>query len=258
MTMLWRGFIIATAILLHLLAVQLAHADETVSLKVGFMSLDTRGSFGASAGGLAGTPIDVNSTLHLGRSNGVTAEAALQLGDMRASLNYFPLNFSGYGSSPSAIQYNGQTYAAGDTLYASLKADVYDASLTYYLVNMDDLPTRLQFGLEAAVKVVHATSSLQDLTAGQTQTLSATLPMPTFGVRGRVALSDFIGLSGRAGYMGYAGNRFLDGELQIEFSPLPASGIYAGYRLIKLKVDRAGMLLDDTMSGPFAGGFVRF
>jgi hypothetical protein len=67
MTMVWRGFIIALAILLHLLSFRLAHADETVMFKAGFMSLDTRGSFGAAAGGLAATPIDVDSTLHLGR-----------------------------------------------------------------------------------------------------------------------------------------------------------------------------------------------
>ena len=148
-------------------------------------------------------------------------------------LNYFPLNFSGDGVLGSAVQYNGQTFAAGDTLHASLKADVFDASLTYYMVNMDDLPSRLQLGVEAAVKLVRATTTMQDRTTGVTQSVSTTLPMPTLGARGRVAISDFIGLTGRAGYLSFAGNHFLDSEMQVEFSPLPTVGLYAGYRLIE-------------------------
>jgi len=257
-TMIWRGFVIALTLLVHLLVSVKAHADETVMLKTGYMSLDASGSFGASAAGLAATPVDVDSTVRFGRSNQATVEAAVQLGDIRAALNYFPLSFSGDGVLGSAVQYNGQTFAAGDTVHASLKADVFDASLTYYMVNMDDLPSRLQLGVEAAVKLVHASSTIQDRTTGVTQTVSTTLPMPTLGARGRVAISDFIGLAGRAGYLSFAGNHFLDSEMQMEFSPVPTVGLYAGYRLIDLKVNRSGVLLDHAFSGPFAGGFVRF
>jgi len=257
-TLIWRGFVIAMAVLVHLLFSVKLYADETVMLKAGYMTLDARGSFGAAAGGLAATPVNVDSTLHLARSNQMTVEAALQLGDFRAGLNYFPIKFSGDGVLGTAVQYNGQTYAAGNTVHASLEADVFDASLTYYLLNMDDLPSRLQLGVEAAVKIVHATSSMTDKTTGLTQSVSTTLPIPTLGARGRVALSDLVGLTGRAGYLGYAGNHFLDSEMQVEFSPLPTVGVYVGYRLIDLKVSRSGVLLDNVVSGPFVGGLVRF
>lgn len=257
-TSIWRGVVIVVAVLVHLFVSIKAHADETVMLKAGYMMLDAKGSFGATSGGVSASRIDVDSTLKLARSKGMTVEAVLQLGDIRAGLNYFPLNFSGDGALASAVQYNGQSYAAGDSVHASLKADVYDASLTYYLVNMDELPSRLQFGVEAAVKMVHASSSLQDRTSGMSQTRTASLPIPTLGARGRVAVSDFIGLTGRAGYMGYAGNHFLDSEVQFEFSPLPVAGLYAGYRMIDLKLDRAGVLLNTNVSGPFVGGFFRF
>ena len=258
MTLLWRGFVIAIAVLVHLLVSVKAHADETVMLKAGYMSLDARGSFSAAAGGLAATPVNVDSSVHLGRSNQMTVEAALQVGDVRAALNYFPLRFSGDGVLGSALQYNGRTFAAGDAVHARLQADVFDASLTYYLLNMDDLPSRVQLGVEAAVKLVHATSSIQDRTTGVTQSVSTTLPIPTLGARGRVGVSDLVGLTGRAGYIGFAGNHFLDSELQVEFSPLPTMGVYAGYRLIDLKLDRSGVLLNTVVSGPFLGGFIRF
>ncbi|MDQ6966178.1 MAG: hypothetical protein Q9M23_04555 [Mariprofundaceae bacterium] len=257
-TLVWRCFVITLVVLVHLFVSVKSYADETVMLKTGYMMLDVKGSFAASGAGIPGSLIDVDSALKLNRSNGMSVEGAVQLGDVRASLNYFPIDFSGDGVLASTVQYNGQAYAAGNAVHASLKADVFDASLTYYLLNMDDLPSRLQLGVEATVKIVYATSSLQDQLTGQAQSKSATLSIPTLGARGRVAVSDLVGLTGRAGYMGYAGNHFLDSEVQFEFSPLPTAGVYAGYRLIDLKLDRAGVLLNNNISGPFVGGFVRF
>jgi len=257
-TTIWRGFVIALFVLVHLFVSVKAHADEMIMLKTGYMTLDASGSFGAAGGLTPATRIDVDSTIRLARSNGMTIEGAVQFGDMRAALNYFPLDFSGDGVPGTTLQYNGQSFAAGNSVHAGLKADVYDASLTWYLLNMDDLPARLQIGVEAAVKTVHATSTLQDRTTGLIRSTSTTVPIPTLGARGRMAVSDFVGLTGRAGYLGYAGNHFLDSEVQMEFSPLPTAGFYAGYRLVDLKVDHAGVLLDTRVSGPFVGGFVRF
>jgi len=235
-----------------------AFADETVMVKAGFMSLDARGNLGASANGLIATPIHVDSTIPLSRSNQMNLEAAVQWDNFRIGLNYFPLRFNGDAQLTSPVQFNGQTYASGNRVHADFKADVLDASLTYYLLNFDDTPARFQLGVEAAVKTVYASSTLQNNTTGITQSKTATLPIPTLGARGRIALSDFIGLTGRAGYLGYAGNHFLDSEIQIEFSPLPTVGIYAGYRLIELKLDRSGVLLDMSFSGPLIGAIVRF
>jgi len=235
-----------------------ASADETVSLKAGYMSLKASGQYAATGGGVTGTPVDVDGTLNLSRSNNVTVEAALNLGDFRASLNYFPLRFNGSSVLNIPVTYNGSNYNAGDTVSAELKANVYDAALTWYLVNMDDLPSRLQIGIEAAVKVTNVDATLSDATLGISQTVSKTLPIPTIGLRGRVALADFIGITGRAGYLGYASNHFLDAEGQIEFSPLPTLGIYGGYRYINLKIDQSGVFVDARFQGPFVGAFFRF
>lgn len=233
-------------------------ADEAVMLKAGFMSLDADGTFGASGSGLAGTSINVDSNLGLGRSNNVTLEGAVQFGDFRWSLNYYPLNFSGDSTLNIPVNYNGQTYNLNDSVHAKLQADVFDAAVTWYLINMDDMPSRLQLGIEFAVKTVNAKSTLTDNTLGITQSVSTTLPIPTLGARGRIALADYIGLTGRAGYLAYGGNHFLDSEVQLEFSPLPTLGMYAGYRYIDLKVDHSNVLVDATFSGPFVGGLFRF
>jgi len=235
-----------------------AKADETVMLKAGFMSLNASGHFTSSANGVTGTPVDVSGTINLKRSNNVTLEGALQWGDFRLGLNYFPLDFSGTSVLNTAVNFNGLTYNAGQTVDARLKAKVYDGSLTWYLVNMDDAPSRLQFGPEVAIKAINADVTMHNVTAGFSSTHSATIPIPTVGARARVALADFVGLTARAGYLGYAGNRFLDAEAQIEFSPLPTLGIHAGYRYIDVKFDTSGLAVSTRLQGPFVGGFFRF
>jgi hypothetical protein len=121
---------------------------------------------------------------------------------------------------------------------------------------MDDLPTRLQLGVEAAAKTIILKSSMAG--GGINSTKNITVPIPTLGLRGRVALADFIGVVGRVGYLGYSGNSFLDADVQIEFSPLPTVGIYAGYRHLTLDLDTNGVFASTTFSGPYAGAFFRF
>ncbi len=234
-----------------------ALADETVSVKVGYQSTAVSGQFAGIVNGV-GTHIDMKNDLGFKRSDNVTAEAAIQLGDSRLSLGYLPLDFKGSGTLTRTINYNGQTYTAGTTVNSRVKADIYDLAYTYYLINMNDMPSRFQLGIEPAVKFIQAKSSLTNTATNVTNEVSATVPIPTIGVRARVALADFIGVVGRVGYMGYASNRFLDVDGQIEFSPVPLLGIYAGYRKFDLKADTSGVFLDMRMDGPYAGAFFRF
>lgn len=235
-----------------------ALADEAISLKVGYMTLQPSGQFGATAAGLVGTNVDVRNDLGLDRSNNVHAEAAIQLGDSRLSVGYMPIKSTGTGTLTQAVNFNGTTYTAATSVNSTLKADIIDIAYTYYLINMDDMPSRLQLGIEASLKYTKAEVSMKTTVGGVTQTRSATAPIPTIGLRGRVALADFIGLSGRIGYLGYAGNRFLDADAQLEFSPLPMVGIYGGYRHLDLKVDNSGVLVDTRIAGPYVGALVRF
>ncbi|HKI61859.1 MAG TPA: hypothetical protein VKA31_06150 [Mariprofundaceae bacterium] len=236
----------------------IAQADETVSVKLGYMVLTPSGQFGATAAGpiAATNKIDMKNDLGFKKSQQPTGEVAFQLGDSRLSVGFVPLKFEGTGALNRNVTYNGQTYTAGTTVTSSLKADIFDVGYTYYLINMDDLPSRAQLGIEAAVKIVNAKTSLSG--GGITSSKNATVPIPTIGLRGRIALADFIGVVGRVGYLGYSGNSFLDADAQIEFSPVPTLGIYAGYRQIKLKVDSSNVFVDTTFKGPYAGAFFRF
>jgi hypothetical protein len=231
------------------------YADELVSVKLGYQVLAPSGIF--SGGSSGDTSIDMEKDLNFEDSNEVTAEIALTYGDSRLSLGYMPIKTSGQGNALS-LTFNGQTFSG--SLSGKVDASLYDLGYTYYLINMDDLPTRLQLGLEVAVKVFDGEASVSGTVASVTTTesVSGTAPIPTVGARGRIALGDFFGITARAGYMSYADNKFLDAEAQLEFSPTPLIGIYGGYRIIDIEVDEFDGMLDAKFTGPFAGAFVRF
>jgi outer membrane protein len=232
-------------------------ADELVSFKGGYQLLSPEGSIAGTVNGY-GQQVDVDKDLNLDDSENITGELSLNWGDSKFSFNYLPIDFSGTGTLTVNGQFNGQDFSIDDTVKSDLTIDLYDIGYTYYILNFDDLPTRFQLGLELAVKIADVDVTFNDLTQGFVESESVTVPIPTIGARTRIALADFFGIVGRIGYLEYDGNHFLDAEAQLEFSPLPLVGLYAGYRYFDLKVDEDDIYVETEFSGPFGGLMVRF
>jgi len=244
-------------VLLTALAAGPAFADEFFSAKIGYLSLKPSGEFAGEVNGI-GTRIDMEDDLNFDDSQGITAEAALQWGDFRLSAGYLPIKFSGSGTLAQDVVFNGQTYSASTDVSSDVDVRLYEGALAWYLVNVDDLPVRLQFGPELGVKVADADLSLRETAGGTNESVSGVVPIPTVGLRGRIGFSDYLGVVGRVGYMAYQDNSFLDASGELEFSPLPLVGIYAGYRYFSLKIDESDVFVDVQFDGPYAGAFVRF
>jgi len=235
-----------------------AHADEIVSLKVGYQKLSPTGNFTGSENGI-GTSVDIEDDLNLDDNEDVTAEVALQLGNLRLAAGYLPLKFSGTGVLSEGFLFNGKPFLPGTSVKGDIDVDLYDIGLTWYLINFDDLPVRLQLGPEICAKIVDGSISVASRTfPGLEEEVSGTAAAPTIGARARVGIADFIALTGRVGYIEYDDNSFLDADGQIEFSPLPLVGIYGGYRYLDIDIDESDLILDATFEGPYAGAFVRF
>ncbi|MBE0577553.1 MAG: hypothetical protein IH613_16865 [Desulfuromonadales bacterium] len=237
-------------------------ADEIVSLKAGYLMLSPEGSFAVDGNILAGTPVDLESDLGFDDSEDYFVEGALSLGSFRLAVSYLPLDFSGSGTLTQNIVFDDQIFGVNGTTRSEVKIDIVDAGLTWHIINIDDLPARIQIGPEITVKLVDADLTMTGVEASTglsiTETESAQVPIPTIGARARISFSDFIGLIGRVGYMEYQDNSFLDAEAQIEFSPIPLVGIFGGYRYFDLDVDDSGVFVDAQFSGPFVGALVRF
>jgi outer membrane protein len=249
--------------LLIAMAAGSALADETVSLKAGYLMLSPEGTFAVSDTTLIGTPIDLEKDLGFDDSQDYFVEGALQLGSFRLSGSYTPLEFKGLGTLSQNFNFNGQTFSGSAQTASDVNIDLLDVGLAWYLINFDDLPVRLQLGPELSVKYVQADLSVVGESTSApgvvvTETESADVPIPTLGARARVGIADFMAVIGRVGYLEYNDNSFLDADAQIEFSPIPLVGVFGGYRYLDIQVDDSGVLIDATFSGPYAGALVRF
>ncbi len=234
-----------------------AQADEAISLKVGYLMLAPSGDISTDLDGI-GTDLDVENDLNLDDSENLMVEGALAFGDMKLTVAYIPLSFEGSSILSRDISFNGIDYSINTPVNSSFDVNIFDIGLTYFLINIDDVPTRFQLGLEFSVKVAEADATVTDSITHLSESVSGTLPIPTIGLRARVAFSDFVGIAGRIGYLGYSDNHFLDGDIQVEFSPLPFVGIFAGYRYIDIAIDESDVYFDNNFAGFYGGALVRF
>jgi len=241
-----------------LLAAGTASADEIFSAKVGYIVLSPDGVFAVDGGGLAGTRIDLQDDLGYDDSEDFIGEAALNFGPFRLSAGYLPIDFAGTGVLNRDINFNGQTFPVSTTVTSDVKIDMYDVGLAWHVINMDDLPVRLQIGPELSVKYVDAEVDMTDTAGLLNEKESVTAPVPTIGARARIGLADWLSLVGRVGYLDYDGNSLLDADGQVEFSPLPMVGVFAGYRYLDMDVNESGVIIDATLDGPYGGLLVRF
>ncbi|MDX2510110.1 MAG: hypothetical protein QNK28_11240 [Desulfobacterales bacterium] len=235
-----------------------ASADEMVSLKGGYLVLNPDGVFAVSSSNLKGTKVDLDDDLGFEDSEELQGEAAISFGSFRLAGSYLPLRFSGKGILTEAINFNGVNFPAGSEVESDFDLDVYDVALAWHVINLDDLPVRLQIGPELSVKVVDAYASLEETGSNIKEDDSIFVPIPTVGIRSRVAFADYLGLVGRVGYMEYSNNSLLDIDAQIEFSPLPFVGVFAGYRYLDMNVDESDIFIDATMDGVYGGVMIRF
>lgn len=233
-------------------------ADELMAVKAGYYSLNPEGNVSVSGGGVSGDAADFDGDLAIDESDGFFAEAALQLGSFRLFAAYLPISFSGDSVLSGDIKFKGVTFVEGHRIQSDVDIDIYEAGLTWYLVNLDDLPLRIQIGPEVAIKYVDTRIELQDRTADFRESDSIGAPIPSMGARVRVGFADYLGVTGRVGTLKYNGNSFLDVDAQVELSPLPLVGIFAGYRYLDLDVNEGDVIVDARFSGPYAGAMVRF
>jgi len=233
-------------------------ADEIFSLKVGHQTLTPKGSFAVDGMGLSGTRVDVEEHLNYDDSEDLFAEAAVQLGDFRLSAAYLPIGFSGSALLDQTLIFDGVSFDSGNRIASTTDIDLYDVALCWYLLNVDDLPARLQIGPELSVKLIDATVAMREPATATTRDDSLQGALATVGLRAKIGLADFLSISGRVGYFGYGGNTFLDTDAQVEFSPLPMVGLFAGFRLLELDIDESGVVIDTTLEGPYLGAMIRF
>jgi len=258
------------AALLCLAVPTLATADEMVGARVEYWSMDLTGDLGVSSGDFqlpSSSLTDTNNGLGLDSDNPVGASAWLNLGPFFIFGRYTPIDITGTGTITdlSGFKLKGLPLANG-TLDTSLNFNMYDAGLGLNVLNLDDLPVRVQVGLLVQVKVldgsIDATGSTNvpgtTTLVSTTDSNNFTLPIPMVGGHIKLGLADFLSVGVQGAGIVYNGDHLYDVDARVELSPVPFVGVSAGYRIMDVAIDESDVNLKATFKGPFVEAFIRF
>ncbi len=253
------------AALLCLALPGLALADETVGARVEYWSMDLTGDVAVS--GSAGTPTTLSLTdstdgLGLDADSPVGASAWLNLGPFFLFGRYTPIDISGSGTATTEVNFGDVKFKVNGTLDSSLQFKMYDAGIGLNVLNLDDLPIRVQVGLLAQVKLVDGSIDVTGTEAltgtSTTESQDFTLPIPMIGGHIKLGLADFLSVGVQGAAIGYSGNHIYDVDARVELSPIPFVGISGGYRIMDIAIDESDVDLNATFDGPFIEAFIRF
>ncbi len=234
-----------------------AIADEIFSLKFGFAYIEPKGTF-AGDDGVTSTKIDFENDLDFDGSSGLVAEIALQGGRFWLSGTYLPLKFASSGTASRDIAFRGKIFAVGADVRSDVEIDVFDIGIAYHVLDFDHGPARWQLGPEVVVKIADIEILVEEISGIDSESLTTTELVPTIGIRVRGSMGDLFSVVGRIGYFEFREDSCFDAEVQIEYSPVPMLGIFAGYRYIEVEVNDSDVILDSTFAGPYAGVVARF
>lgn len=256
------------AALLCLALPAISTADEMVGARIEYWSMGLSGDIAVS--GSASTTLGTDTLSLDGKEDGlgldsespVGASAWLHLGPFFLFGRYTPIDINGSGTTTQEIAFGDVTFDVNGTLDSKLQFNMYDAGLGLNVLNLDDLPVRVQVGLLAQVKLLDGNVEVtgKEATSGATTTEARdfTLPIPMAGGHVKLGLADFLSVGLQGAAIAYSGNHLYDVEARAELSPIPFVGISGGYRIMDVAIDESDVKFDATFDGPFIEAFIRF
>ncbi len=255
------------AALLCLAVPGLATADEMVGARVEYWSMDLTGDLGVSSGSFnlpTSSLTDSTNGLGLDSDNPVGASAWLNLGPFFAFGRYTPIDIAGTGTVPN-VKLSNTSLTGSVEVSSSFNFNMYDAGIGLNVLNLDDLPVRVQVGLLAQVKAflngsidVTGTETTTGTNATASDSKSFTFGIPMLGGHIKLGLADFLSVGVQGAGVVYNGDHLYDVDARVELSPIPFVGISGGYRYMDLSVDESDVVLNATFKGPFIEAFIRF
>ncbi|WP_028989017.1 hypothetical protein RG903_00835 [Thermithiobacillus tepidarius DSM 3134] len=225
-------------------------------------ALDFQPSLGVEQANISGTvqtdaetTVDLKSDLGLDKSNPVVAGFRIGAGKHSFSFRYVPYSFSGDSTISRSITFNGRTFGVNERLHSEVDLKEYAADYRYKLLRTPVAYASLGLGLN----VFDARIDIRSQSGLNNAQEELTAPIPTLGASAGVSLP-LTGLSvnGDLSGIGYGGNRYINADANVDYSPLPFVGIKAGYRYRELKFDVSDTKADIRLKGPYVAAYVGF
>jgi hypothetical protein len=209
----------------------------------------------ADDAGVVGTNLDLKDKLGVDSKAVPTFEAFGGLGKHHLSLAYTPINYSGSTTLTTPVVFNGKTFnGAIDT---DLKLRMLDLEYQFTVLDMENILAGFSLGVIGQIKYLDGEAKMS--TTGTASDFTVRVPIPMVGLGAHVGLLAGI-LEARAKVTGvtYSGNYLYEALADLSLTPFPFLDIHAGYKIIRVKIDRNDVFLDAQFTGPFVGLTVSF
>jgi hypothetical protein len=127
----------------------------------------------------------------------------------------------------------------------------------FTFLDMENLLAGFSLNAIGQIKLIDGEAKLS--AAGTASDFTIRVPIPMVGLGAHVGLLAGI-LEARAKVTGvtYSGSYLYEALADVSLTPFPFLDIHAGYKIIKVKIDRNDIFLDAQFTGPFVGLTVSF
>jgi hypothetical protein len=213
----------------------------------------------ADSAGLAGTAINMEDDLGMGKESFPTFEAFGGMGRHHFSLAYTPIKYSGSTRLTTPVTFDGQTFAAGANVNTDMKLRMLDLEYRYTFLDMENILAGFSLDAIGQVKYVDGEIKMHDPAASTEAAVALRTPVPMIGVGAHIGLLAGI-LEARAKVAGvaYSDSYIYEALADLSLTPFPFLDIHVGYKVIRLKIDQNDVFLNSQFTGPYIGMTVSF
>jgi hypothetical protein len=200
--------------------------------------------------GLSGTDVNLQDNLGVGTKAFPAVEVFAGLGRSHLGLTYTPIEYSGSTRLAVPINFDGKPFAAGTNVDSDLKLRMLDLEYRFTALNMENIMAG--FSLDAIGQLKYIDGEAKIAAPGVVGKQSVQIPIPMVGVGAHVGLLLNL-LEARAKVTGisYSGNYLYEALADISLTPFPFLDIHAGYKYIKVHLDKSDFFLNADFSGPY-------
>ena len=199
-----------------------------------------------------GTDINLKDNLDVGTKAFPSIEVFGGLGRSHLGLTYTPITYSGSTVLVQPINFNGKVFAAGWNVDTDLKLLMLDLEYRFTALNMENIMAGVSLDVIGQIKYIDGEAKMNAPAAGTGADFTIRAPIPMVGVGAHVGLLLNI-LEARAKITGisYSGNYLYEALADISLTPFPLLDIHAGYKVIRVHLDRNDVYLNSEFSGPY-------
>jgi hypothetical protein len=213
----------------------------------------------ADGAGLSGTDINLKDNLNVGNEAFPLVEVFGGLGKHHLALTYTPIAYSGSTTLAQPIHFDGKVFAAGWRVDSDLKLRMLDLEYRCTLMDMENILAGLSVDAIGQIKYIDGEAKLNAPAAGKAADVTVQHLVPMVGVGTHVGLLlDILEARAKITGIGYPDNYVYEALADLSLTPFPLLDIHAGYKVIRMHIDRNDIYLNSEYAGPYVALTVSF